>query len=273
MVTFFGVIGSPVVAAIFGTGWFMEYLNDEPQGAKFELAALMLKITFPYLMFISLAGLTGAILNTLNQFAVSAFTPVLLNVAIISCAIFMADTFNEPGFALAWGVFIGGIVQFAFQLPFLYRAGLLVKPQWGWSDPKVTKVRKLMIPALFGVSVGQLNLLFDTFIASFLVTGSISWLYYSDRLLEFPLGLFGIGIATVILPSLAKLHSKNSNTEFTATLDWGIKVISLFGWPALAGLMVLAQPIIMVLFMRGEFSHDDVIQVSMALFALSLIHI
>ena len=179
VVTFFGVIGSPVVAAIFGTGWFMEYLNDEPQGAKFELAALMLKITFPYLMFISLAGLTGAILNTLNQFAVSAFTPVLLNVAIISCAIFMADTFNEPGFALAWGVFIGGIVQFAFQLPFLYRAGLLVKPQWGWSDPKVTKVRKLMIPALFGVSVGQLNLLFDTFIASFLVTGSISSVSYT----------------------------------------------------------------------------------------------
>lgn len=267
VVTFLGVIGSPVVTALFGAGWFMEYLNDEPQGAKFELAALMLKITFPYLMFISLAGLTGAILNTLNQFAVSAFTPVLLNVAIISCAIFMADTFEEPGFALAWGVFIGGIVQFAFQLPFLYRAGLLVKPKWGWSDPQVTKVRKLMIPALFGVSVGQLNLLFDTFIASFLVTGSISWLYYSDRLLEFPLGLFGIAIATVILPTLSRNHVTNDAKAFSANIDWALRMVSLLGIPAAAGLMILAEPMLIVLFKRGEFTALDATLASYSLIA------
>jgi Uncharacterized membrane protein, putative virulence factor len=164
-------------------------------------------------------------------------------------------------------VFLGGFIQFIFQIPFLYKAKVLVKPCWSWHSKGVTKIRKLILPALFGVSVTQINLLLDTLIASFLITGSISWLYYADRLLEFPLGLFGIGIATVVLPSLAKLHSKNNNAEFTATLDWGIKVISLFGWPALAGLMVLAQPIIMVLFMRGEFSQNDVMQVSMALFA------
>ncbi|MCW8833423.1 MAG: murein biosynthesis integral membrane protein MurJ, partial [Colwellia sp.] len=154
-----------------------------------------------------------------------------------------------------------------FQLPFMYKAGVLVKPCWAWRSHGVEKIRKLIVPALFGVSVTQINLLLDTLIASFLITGSISWLYYADRLLEFPLGLFGIGIATVVLPSLSKLHSKDNKAEFTATLDWGIKVISLFGWPALAGLMVLAQPIIMVLFMRGEFTQTDVLQVSMALFA------
>jgi len=144
---------------------------------------------------------------------------------------------------------------------------MLVKPKWAWQSEGVQKIRKLIIPALFGVSVTQINLLFDTLIASFLAFGSISWLYYADRMLEFPLGLFGIGIATVILPSLAKLHSNNNPKEFTATLDWGIKIICLFGWPAFAGLMILAQPIIMLLFMRGEFTQTDVLQVSMALFA------
>ena len=129
------------------------------------------------------------------------------------------------------------------------------------------KIRKLIVPALFGVSVTQINLLLDTLIASFLVTGSIAWLYYADRLLEFPLGLFGIGIATVILPSLSKLHTKNNMQEFSDTVSWALKVVSLFGLPALAGLMVLAQPIVMVLFMRGEFDQTEVLQVSYALFA------
>jgi len=203
----------------------------------------------------------------MGRFAVSAFTPVLLNIAIIGMAVYGAEYTQSPAHALAWGVFLGGLIQFCFQLPFLYQAGVLVRPRWAWHSEGVTKIRKLILPALFGVSVTQINLLLDTLIASFLITGSISWLYYADRLLEFPLGLFGIGIATVVLPSLAKLHNKNNQTEFTATLDWGIKVVSFFGWPALAGLMVLAQPIIMVLFMRGEFSQNDVMQVSMALFA------
>jgi putative peptidoglycan lipid II flippase len=270
LVTLFGMLASPLFVILFGGGWFVDWFHNGPEsvgGEKFELASSLLKITFPYLWFISFTALAGAVLNTMGRFAVAAFTPVLLNIAIILMAIYGAEYTQSPAYALAWGVFFGGLIQFLFQIPFLYKAGVLVKPCWSWHSKGVTKIRKLIIPALFGVSVTQINLLLDTLIASFLITGSISWLYYADRLLEFPLGLFGIGIATVILPSLAKLHSKNSNTEFTATLDWGIKIISLFGWPALAGLMVLAQPIIMVLFMRGEFSQETVIQVSYALFA------
>jgi len=270
LVTLFGMLASPLFVILFGGGWFVDWLNqggDSAGGEKFELAANLLKITFPYLWFISFTALAGAVLNTMGRFAVAAFTPVLLNVAIIIMAIYGADYTQSPAHSLAWGVFLGGFIQFVFQIPFLYRARVLVKPKWAWHSNGVTKIRKLIVPALFGVSVTQINLLLDTLIASFLITGSISWLYYADRLLEFPLGLFGIGIATVVLPSLSKLHSKNNKAEFTATLDWGIKVISLFGWPALAGLMVLAQPIIMVLFMRGEFTQNDVMQVSMALFA------
>ncbi|KGJ87238.1 integral membrane protein MviN [Colwellia psychrerythraea] len=266
-VTLFGMLASPLFVMLFGFGWFADWYSDAPGGEKFTLASNLLSITFPYLWFISFAALSGAVLNTMGRFAVAAFTPVLLNIAIISMAIFGAPYTQSPAHALAWGVFLGGLIQFLFQIPFLYKTGMLVKPKWSWHSEGVSKIRKLIVPALFGVSVTQINLLLDTLIASFLITGSISWLYYADRLLEFPLGLFGIGIATVVLPSLSKLHSNNSPEEFSATIDWGIRVISLFGWPALAGLMVLAQPIIMVLFMRGEFSQHDVIQVSMALFA------
>ncbi|WP_206485375.1 murein biosynthesis integral membrane protein MurJ [Thalassotalea sp. G2M2-11] len=266
LVTLIGMIASPVIVMIFGPGFYLDSLSEGAEG-KFDLAASLLKITFPYLWFISFTALAGAILNTYGRFAVASFTPVLLNVCIISMAIWGRVWFDNPEYALAWGVFLGGLVQFLFQIPFLYRAGALTMPKWGWYSSGVTKIRRLMAPALFGVSVTQINLLLDTQIATFLVTGSVSWLYYADRLLEFPLGLFGIGIATVILPSLAKLHTKKSPAAFEQTLDWGIKIITLLGWPALVGLMILAQPIIMVLFMRGEFTQFTVIQVSFALFA------
>ena len=267
IMTLIGVIGSPIFVILFGFGWFMDWLNDGPKAEQFELAAILLKITFPYLWFVSFTALSGAILNTIGKFAVSSFTPVLLNVCIISCAIYLSPHMPNPAYALAIGVFVGGIVQFAFQIPFLIKAGALVKPKWAWHAEGVTKIRKLIVPALFGVSVTQINLLLDTLIASILVTGSISWLYYADRLLEFPLGLFGIGIATVILPSLSKLHAKQSLQEFSDTVTWGLKIVSLFGWPALAGLVVLAQPIVMILFMRGEFTEATVLNVSYALFA------
>mgnify|MGYP006090310741 FL=1 len=269
MVTIIGVIGSPILAALFGMGWFVEYINGEPAGEKFELASLMLKITFPYLLFVSLTGLAGAILNTLNKFAVAAFTPVLLNVAIISCAIYLAPRFDEPAFALAWGVFLGGFFQLVFLLPFLFKAGLLVKPKWGWSDPDIIKVRTLIIPALFGVSVGQLNLLFDTVIASFLGTGSISWLYYSDRLLEFPLGLFGIAIATVILPTLSHNHVSKDDKAFSANIDWAVKMVCLLGIPAATGLFMLAEPMLLTIFQRGEFTPQDATFASHSLMAYS----
>ncbi|PHJ42448.1 murein biosynthesis integral membrane protein MurJ [Vibrio sp. PID17_43] len=269
IVTILGVLGSGVVTALFGFGWFLDWMHSGPSAEKFELASVMLKITFPYLWFITFVALSGAILNTLGKFAVSSFTPVFLNVMIILSAWFISPQMSQPEIGLAIGVFLGGLVQFLFQIPFLIKSGVMVKPKWGWRDPGVVKIRTLMIPALFGVSVSQINLLFDTFIASFLQTGSISWLYYSDRLLEFPLGLFGIAIATVILPALSRKHVDAHSEGFAHTMDWGIRMVTLLGIPAMLGLMVLAKPMLMVLFMRGEFSPQDVHQASLSLLAYS----
>ncbi|MCX8933550.1 murein biosynthesis integral membrane protein MurJ [Vibrio parahaemolyticus] len=267
IVTVLGVLGSGVVTALFGFGWFLDWMHGGSAAEKFELASLMLKITFPYLWFITFVALSGAILNTLGKFAVSSFTPVFLNVMIILAAWFISPQMSQPEIGLAIGVFLGGLVQFLFQIPFLIKAGVMVKPKWGWRDPGVVKIRTLMIPALFGVSVSQINLLFDTFIASFLQTGSISWLYYSDRLLEFPLGLFGIAIATVILPALSRKHVDSQSEGFAHTMDWGVRMVTLLGIPAMLGLMALAKPMLMVLFMRGEFSPQDVHQASLSLLA------
>jgi len=267
IITILGVLGSSVITGLFGFGWFLEWWNGGEEAYKFVLASDMLKITFPYLWFITFTALSGAILNTLGKFAVAAFTPVFLNIAIISCAIFIAPKLAQPEIGLAIGVFIGGLIQFLFQIPFLKKEKLLVKPTWQWHHPGVVKIRTLMIPALFGVSVSQINLLLDTFIASFLQTGSISWLYYSDRLLEFPLGLFGIAIATVILPSLSSSHVNKSPQAFAKTLDWGIRSVCFLGVPAMFGLMVLAEPMLRVLFMRGEFDIQDVSMSAMSLWA------
>lgn len=264
-ITLFAVIASPIIVMIFGTGWFIDSLNGD--GDKFEMASILLKITFPYLFFITFVALSGAVLNTYNRFAVAAFTPVFLNIAIIVCAILLTDYVSDPAFALAIGVFFGGLVQFLFQLPFMYRSGLLVKPQWGWNDPYVKRIRLLMLPAILGVSVHQLNALVDTVIASFLITGSISWLYYADRLIEFPLGLFGIGIATVILPSLSKLHTTGDPLQFQATMDWALRFVLLMAFPAMAGLMVLGPLIIDVLYVHGEFKQFDAEQVYWAVLA------
>ncbi|RKF20942.1 murein biosynthesis integral membrane protein MurJ [Alginatibacterium sediminis] len=270
VVTLIGVVASPVIAGLFGTGWFKAWLAGEPDGEKFVLASSLLKITFPYLWFITFTGLSGAILNAYNRFAVAAFTPVFLNVAIISCAIYLGPQLDQPEYALAWGVFLGGLIQFCFQLPFMARLGFLRRPSWGWNHSGVKRIRTLMIPALFGVSVAQINLLFDTFIASFLMTGSISWLYYSDRLLEFPLGLFGIAIATVILPNLSQKHVAKSREGFSLTMEWGVKMVCVLGLPAAVGLMVLSEPMLQVLFMRGEFGADDVLRSAASLKAYSL---
>lgn len=276
LVTLVAMIGSPVVAMLFGTGWFIDWVNDGPNAQKFIQASLLLKITFPYLWFITFVALSGAVLNTIGKFGVMAFSPVLLNVAIISMALFGADYFEQPDVALAWGIFLGGLLQFLFQIPFMKKEGLLVKPEWAWKDQGVAKVRNLMIPALFGVSVTQLNLLINQVIASFLMTGSITWLYYSDRLIEFPLGLFGITISTVILPSLSRIAKKKEineiqrTLEFQNTMDWGVRMVLFLGIPAMVGIAVLAQPLMMAIFMRGKFGLSDVIATSHALWIMCL---
>ena len=275
IVTILAMVGSPVVAALFGMGWFTDWMNDGPDAHKFEQASLLLKITFPYLWFVTFVALSGAVLNTIGKFGVMSFSPVLLNIAMIATALFLAPQMDNPDLALAIGIFLGGLLQFLFQIPFMKQAGLLVKPKWAWRDEGVTKIRKLMIPALFGVSVSQINLLLDTVIASFLMTGSISWLYYSDRLLEFPLGLFGIAISTVILPTLARHHvnregdSAKSAVDFRNTMDWGVRMILLLGVPAAIGITVLAQPMLLTLFMRGNFTLNDVHAASYSLWAFN----
>lgn len=269
VVTVLAVVLSPVVVMIFGTGWFIDWYQDGPDAQKFELASVLLKITFPYLFFITFVALAGAVLNTYNRFAVAAFTPVFLNIAIIVCAITLADSFSEPSYALAIGVFVGGLVQFLFQIPFLAKAGLISKPKWAWKDEHVTRIRMLMLPAILGVSVHQINALVDTIIASFLVTGSISWLYFADRLIEFPLGLFGIGIATVILPSLSKLHTNDNPQAFQDTLDWAVRFVLMLALPAMAGLIILGPLIIDVLYQHGKFTELDAQRTYWALVAYS----
>lgn len=267
VVTLIGMVGSGLVTAIFGIGWFLEWMNDGPEAYKFELASVLLKVTFPYLWFICFTAMSGAILNTFGKFAVSSFTPVFLNLAMIGAALWISPKMAQPEMGLAIGVFLGGLIQFLFQFPFLRRLHMLVRPRWAWHHPGVVKIRTLMIPALFGVSVSQVNLLFDTMLASFLATGSISYLYYSDRLLEFPLGLFGIAIATVILPALSSRHVEQSKEGFAATMDWGVRMVLLMGFPAMLGLIVLSEPMLRVLFMRGEFGVTEVTAASKSLIA------
>jgi putative peptidoglycan lipid II flippase len=263
LVTIVGVLGSTGLVSLFGYGFI-----GQPE--KFELANLLLKITFPYILFISLAGLCGSLLNSIHQYAVPAITPVLLNLSLISAAIFVAPVLAEPAVALAWAIFIAGILQLLWQLPFLWRANLLPRPEWGWGDKGVKKVLKLMGPALFGVSVSQINLLIDTMLATSLITGSISWLYYADRLLEFPLGVIGIALATVILPNLSQQHVESSTVNFNRMLDWALRLVLLIGLPATLGLVLLSEPLMLSLFQHGNFSLDDAARASYALVAYSL---
>jgi putative peptidoglycan lipid II flippase len=254
------VLAAPVMAAIFAPSWFM----DDP--LKFAATTDMLRITFPYLLFISMTGVAGGILNSYDRFAVPAFTPILLNISLICAALFAAPLFDQPAFALAWGVLIAGIVQLVFQLPFLHRIHMLPQPIIDWHDSGVRKILILMGPAIFGVSVSQINLLLDTMLATFLPTGSVSWLYYSDRLSELPLGVFGVAVATVILPNLSRHHASESTKEYSQTLDWALKMILLVAVPAAVALTLLAEPILVTLFFYGDVMTTR----DMAMAALSL---
>ncbi len=264
-VTLACVLGAPVLITVFAPGF-----TDNP--AQRDLAIEMLRLTFPYIFFISMTAYAGGILNTWNRFAVPAFTPVLLNICLIAAALFLTPFFADPrmAVALAWGVLLAGMVQLLFQLPFLWRLGLLPKPRFFWRDPGVQKILKLMLPALFGVSVSQINLLLDTILASMLKTGSVTWLYYSDRLNGLPLGVFAVAIGTVILPSLSKKHADKSPKAFSHTLDWAIKLVLLIGWPAAIAVAVISVPLLSTLFQYGEFSHHDVMMTSLSLRAYSV---
>ncbi len=263
VLTAFGIFAAPLVLSIFAPGWLAD---DRPE---FSLSADMLRITFPYIMLISLTALAGGILNTFERFLIPALTPVLLNISLIAAALLLAEHLEVPVTALAWGVLIAGFAQLLLQVPALLRLGLMPRPRWGWRHSGVRRIMKLMIPTLFGSSVAQVNLLFDSIIATFLVTGSVSWLYYSDRLLEFPLGVLGIALATVILPSLSQKHARASADEFSATLDWALRLALIITVPAAVGLAILAEPILITLFQYDAFQPEDVHMSALSLVAYS----
>ncbi len=265
LVTAVGVAAAPVIIAAFAPGFI-----DEP--VKFALAGDMLRITFPYLLLISLTAFAGGILNTYGRFGVPAFTPVLLNIAMIGAAIFLTDYMaaGREIVALAWGVLIAGALQLAFQLPYLAKINLLPRPRRAAGHEGVRRILTLMLPAIFGVSVTHINLLLGTILASFLVTGSVTWLYTAERLTELPLGVIGIAIGTVILPSLAAKHISQSPDSFNRTLDWGLRTALLVGLPAAVAIGVMAEPLMQVLFQHGKFTAHDVARSAAALQAYSL---
>lgn len=258
-----GMAIAPIVVYISAPGF-----ASDP--AKFDLTVAMLRITFPYIAFISLVALAAGILNTWNRFSVPAFTPTLLNVAFIVGALFFADRFEPPVLVLAWAVFAGGVLQLAFQVPFLWKMGLLPRWRLDLKHPTVRRILTLMAPAAFGVSISQISLLINTIFASFLVTGSVSWLYYADRLMEFPSGMLGVALGTIILPSLSKYHADSKHDEYAKLLDWGLRLTVLLAVPSAVALAVLALPLITALFHYGRFSVEDAWMTRQALMAYSV---
>lgn len=266
-VTALGVAAAPLLVWISAPGFAAD-------AGKFELTVALTRITFPYILFMSLVALAGGILNTWSRFALPAFTPVLLNLSFIGMALFAVPYFEPPVLALAWAVFIGGLLQLLIQLPALRRIAMLprIRLDWraAWADPGARRVAALMVPALLGVSVSQISLLINTVFASFLQTGSVSWLYYADRLMEFPAGLLGAALGTILLPSLARCHATQNHTEYSRLLDWGLRLSFLLAAPAALALALLAVPLIATLFLHGAFTAHDVLQTREALIAYSL---
>ncbi|MEA3157185.1 MAG: putative peptidoglycan lipid flippase [Betaproteobacteria bacterium] len=273
VVSVLGVLAAPVIIYLTAPGF-----TANPD--KYQLSVQMLRITFPYIFFISLTAFAGGILNTYSRFSVPAFTPVLLNLSFIGFALWAAPYFDPPVLALAWAVFVGGALQLLFQLPFLVRIKMLPRFKLAKKDEGVSRVLRQMGPAVFGVSIGQVSLIINTIFASFLVTGSVSWLYYADRLMEFPTGMLGVALGTILLPSLSKHYATSSTEAYSRLLDWGLRITLLLAVPAAAALAVLALPLVTTLFQYGAFSvadtratRDAVIAYSVGLVGLILVKV
>jgi len=261
LITAIGIFAAPAIMMVFAPGWYMDGRES------FELATNMLRITFPYILLISLTALAGGILNTFERFLLPALTPALLNISFITAAICFSDNFEQPVEVLAWAVLVAGFLQLLVQFPTLARHGLMPRPRFNWKHSGVRRILKLMIPTLIGSSVAQINLLFDTLIASFLIVGSVSWLSYSDRLMEFPIGVFGVALSTVILPSLARKHTATDTQAFSATIDWALRLALVITIPAAVALAVLAVPLLATMFQYQAFSANDVYMSSLSLMA------
>jgi putative peptidoglycan lipid II flippase len=258
-----GTAAAPIIVYISAPGFAAD-------PGKFDLTVTLLRITFPYIVFISLVAFSAGILNTWNRFAVPAVTPTLLNVSFIVGALFFADHFDPPVLVLAWAVFLGGLAQLAYQVPYLMKLGLLPRWRLDFSHPGVRRMLKLMAPAAFGVSISQVSLLINTIFASFLVSGSVSWLYYADRLMEFPAGVLGVALGSILLPSLSKYHADSRPAEYGELLDWGLRLTFLLAVPSAVALAVLALPLVATLFHYGRFTAEDAWMTRQALVAYSI---
>jgi putative peptidoglycan lipid II flippase len=262
VITLIGVIAAPLIILAFAPGWHGE-------ADRFDLAVSMLRWTFPYLFFISLSALFSGVLNSYNRFALPAYTQVIMNVVMIVTAIWIAPHTANPGVTLAMGVFVSGLLQVAFQIPAVVKLGLFRRPRWKPAAEGVKRIGKLMLPGIFGSSVAQVSLLLDTIIASFLISGSVSWLYFADRLMEFPLGVFSIALATVILPNLSRHHASASMDHFSGTLDWALRLVVVLVSPAAVAMLVFAGPLTATTLGYGQFDAHDVQMSTYALMAYS----
>jgi len=263
VVTLVGIIAAPILVYISAPG----FIND---AEKFDLTVQLLRVTSPYIFFISLVAVAAGILNTYNKFWVPAFAPILLNICFIGGALWLAPYCDPPIMALAWAVFIAGFVQLAFQIPFLKKIGMLPSFRFNTKDEGMWRVIKQMGPAVFGVSIAQLSLIINTIFASFLAVGSVSWLYYADRLMEFPTGILGVAISTILLPSLSKCHASNDTQEYSKLLDWGLRLTIVLTLPAALGLGMIAVPLLSTFFQHGSFVAHDVLMTRAALVGYSV---
>ncbi len=263
VITLLGMAAAPVLVYISAPGFAAD-------ANKFSLTVELTRITFPYILFMSLVALSGGVLNTWSRFSVPAFTPVLLNLTFIGMALFATPYFSQPVMVLGWAVVVGGALQLAFQLPSLKKIGMLPRFSFDWQDPGVRRILRLMAPAVLGVSVAQISLLINTVFASFQGTGSVSWLYYADRLMEFPSGMLGAALGTILLPSLAKYHAGGKFDDYSKLLDWGLRLTLLLAAPAALALAIIAVPLITTLFYHGAFTANDVLKTRDALVAYSI---
>ncbi|KML67516.1 murein biosynthesis integral membrane protein MurJ [Pectobacterium peruviense] len=263
LVTVAGMVAAPWVIMVTAPGF-----AATPE--RFELTSNLLRVTFPYILLISLTSMVGSVLNTWNRFSVPAFAPTLLNVSMIGFSLFAAPYFNPPVMALAWAVLVGGLLQLGYQLPHLKKIGMLVLPRLKWRDPSVWRVMKLMGPAVLGVSVSQISLIINTIFASFLSEGAVSWMYYADRLMEFPSGVLGVALGTILLPSLAKSFASGNHDEYSRLMDWGLRLCFLLALPSAVALGILAKPLTVSLFQYGKFSAFDALMTQRALVAYSV---
>nr|WP_298173228.1 murein biosynthesis integral membrane protein MurJ [uncultured Pseudomonas sp.] len=263
LVTLIGILAAPWIVWVSAPGF-----ADEAD--RFALTTDLLRVTFPYILLISLSSLAGAILNTWNRFSVPAFVPTLLNVSMIVFALFLTPYFDPPIMALGWAVLAGGLLQLAFQLPHLRKIGMLVLPRLNLRDSGVWRVLKLMGPAIFGVSVSQISLIINTIFASFLVAGSVSWMYFADRLMELPAGVLGVALGTILLPTLSKTYASADRDEYSRLLDWGLRLCFILALPSAVALAVLAEPLTVSLFQYGKFTGHDADMTQQALIAYSV---